>query len=145
MAVPQLNLHLETDDPTEVERLDEARRLLGADLLQIDDVTEVRLLAAEEVPDGVRSGVVWQDAALTLVLGGLGYRAITKRTANELARVLIEFIKRHKGKGVRLEYKHDGKSVKIDAEELSEQTVERLSTMFTEAPAGTEPTGDDAS
>ena len=41
MAVPQVNLYLETDDPTEVERLDEARRRLGADLLQIDGVTEV--------------------------------------------------------------------------------------------------------
>lgn len=142
MAVPQLNLHLETDDPTEVERLDEARRLLGADLLQIDDVTEVRLVAAEGVPDGVRSGVVWQDAALTLVLGGIGYRVITNRTANQIARVLIEFIKRHKGKGVRLEY--DGKSLKIDAEELSEETVERLSTMLTEKAAEAEPTGDDA-
>jgi hypothetical protein len=141
MAVPQVNLHLETDDPTEVERLDEARRLLGADLLQIDDVTEVRLLAADTVPERVRSGVVWQDAALSLVLGGMGYRVMTNRTANQIARVLIEFIKRNKGKRVRLEY--DGKLLKIDAEELSEETVERLSTLLTEK-AAPEPTGDDA-
>jgi hypothetical protein len=139
MGDPQIYLRVETDDPTEIERLDEARRLLGADVLQIEDVTEVQLVPMEQPPSGVRSGVVWQEAALSIVLGATGYRALTNRTANQFARVLTEFIKRNKGKRVQVEY--DGRRLKIDAEELSEQTVERLSTMLTRS--SDERAGDD--
>jgi hypothetical protein len=139
MAVPQVNLHLETDDPTEVERLDETRRRLGADLLQIDDVTEVRLLPAETVPEGVRSAVIWQYSALSLVLGGMGYSVVTKRTADQIARVVVEFIKRNKGK--RLSVERDGKRLKIEAEGVSDQTLKQISAMLTEKA---EQTGDDA-
>jgi hypothetical protein len=140
MAVPQVNLYLETDDPTEVERLDEARRLLGADLLQIDDVTEVRLLAAGTVPRGVRSGVIWQDAALALVLAGIAYRVMTNRTARQMARVLVEFVQRNKGKRIRLEY--DEKVLNIDAATSENETAEHLSALLAEK-AAPEPTGDE--
>ena len=141
MAVPQVNLYLETDDPTEVERLDEARRRLGADLLQIDGVTEVRLLPADTVPEGVRSGVIWQDAALSLVLGGIGYRVMTSRMANQIARVVVAFITRNEGKSVSIEI--DGERKKLEAHGISDRTVKEFSALLTEKTQA-EPTGDDA-
>lgn len=141
MAVPQVNLYLESDDPTEVERLDEACRLLGADLLQIDDVTEVRLLASDTVPEGVRSGVVWQYSALSLVLGGLGYRVVTKLAATQITQVVVAFINRNDGKSVSAEV--DGERRKLEAKGYSEQAVKEFTALLIDKPVA-EPEGDDA-
>lgn len=114
MGAARIDLWLATDDLSEVERLDEIARRLGMELLELDEVTAVQKIPAASVPEGVRSGTVWEVAALSLVLGAVGYRAVTNESAARVGRVLTDFLHRHRGKRLRVEY--EGRTAEIDAD-----------------------------
>jgi acylphosphatase len=62
------------------------------------------------------------------VLGALGYRAITNRTASQIGQLITAFINRKKSGKVRVKY--NGSEVEIEADGTSEEAVQRLTHLL---------------
>lgn len=91
-----LVIHVQSDNPVDAERLDEASQTLRSDLLDIDGVGQVTPVG-EESPPGTKSLTYLAVASLSVATGVSG-RAI----APQIAQVILGWLARNNGKRIIL-------------------------------------------
>jgi multidrug efflux pump subunit AcrB len=91
-----LVIHVQSDNPVDAERLDEASQTLRSDLLDIDGVGQVTPVG-EESPPGTKSLTYFALASLSVATGVSG-RAIS----GQIAKVLLGWLARNDGKRITL-------------------------------------------
>jgi multidrug efflux pump subunit AcrB len=129
-----LVIHVQSDNPVDAERLDEASQTLRSDLLDIDGVGQVTPVG-EESPPGTKSLTYFALASLSVATGVSG-RAI----AGQIAKVMLGWLQRNDGKRITLRIPGRGE---FDLAGLGEAEAVRVVESALEAAAAGPPTQND--